>query len=73
MPGNERTHSEEIARLKALRAYVVESRRGAGETLEADVKQVTKCQRAIRAIDEAIADERKESRGKARRQSKARR
>lgn len=60
MAGNDKDGSEEIERLEALRAYVVKSRRGGAlPTLEADVEHIIDCQRAIRAIDEAIADEHK--------------
>jgi hypothetical protein len=62
--GNEKMsdHSEndEIARLEKLRAFVVKSRRGGtAKSQEDDVEHIVACQNAIRAIDEALADERK--------------
>ncbi len=52
--------SDEIARLEKLRTFVVANRRGGtAQSQEANVDYIIACQKAIRAIDEAIADEHK--------------
>jgi hypothetical protein len=57
---SDHSENDEIARLEKLRAFVVKSRRGGTtKSQEDDVEHVIACQNAIRAIDEALADERK--------------
>jgi hypothetical protein len=57
-PIEELLRRREIARLKKLRAWVVTSRRsGTAKSEHDNVEHVIICQKAIRAIDDAIADE----------------
>jgi len=53
--------NEQIKALEDLRAYVVETRRSSAVTIgdkDNRIKSIIECQEAIRAIDEAIEDER---------------
>ena len=57
-PREDLLRRREIERLKKLRAWVVTSRRSGNAQSEHDnVEHIIVCQKAIRAIDDAIADE----------------
>lgn len=56
------TTDEQIDALKKLREYVVETRRSSAIAIgdvDGRIQSIIECQEAIRAIDEAIADEEK--------------